>query len=468
MEPVTLELSRHITRYDFADLPANVVDAAQRHITDCLGVMLAGSASEPGQIAAQLVADLDEVGTATVVGTGGMASLPNAAWANGTAAHALDFDDTGFSHPTACILPPALAVGEHVGATGREFLTATIMGYEVFERIAAAGRQWEPDLRARGYHPTALYGCAAAAAVSGLLLDVDDTQMATAMGLALANAGGLSEQHGTWGKGVHAGNAARAGITAALLAKRGFWASTEILEARYGFFHAIFGDRQVKIAGITDGFGDDWAIVTPGLNIKPYPACGRALRAIDAALKLHHDLQLDAEDIARIEIEAFPDYVHTLLYRAPTRGFHGKFSLDYCVASGLLDGDVTLDSFSDEAASRPALRRLLNVTEIIVHEDWSPDRRRDNPVTVQLRDGTRATEKVDKPRGSVGNPFTLTELEDKFGSCAEYAGFTSDDADRVLAAVRGLRDLTSVRDVMSMVRTGTGERLVGRSATVTG
>lgn len=445
---ITRELGSFLAAIEFDDLSERAVHSIARHALDCLGVALAGAASEPGLMAADTVHVMDSTPHATVLASGDRASVAGAAWANGIAAHALDFDDTGFSHPTACILPAVLAVGEHRDDDGRMFVAAMMAGYEAFERIAAAGRHLEPELRARGLHPTALYGCAAAAAGVARLLECDGEQTATALGLALTSANGFNAQVGTWGKGVHAGHAAQTGVMAAHLAARGYWSSTDILEAEYGFFNAVFGHGRVDLSGILAHAGTKWAIEDPGLNIKPYPACGRALRAIDAALRIRATSIDDPDDIVGIVIETHPDYIHTLPYRAPLRGFHGKFSLDYCVATGLLDGRVDLDAFTDASATRPELRRLLECTEVRVQRDWGPERRRENPVRVHLADGTSFTETVNVARGSVGDPLTDEELAEKFADCARRAG-----RPRAQRAVPLLLALDTVPSIASLVRT---------------
>lgn len=447
MSGITLELGGFLSSITLSDLSERVRHLVGRHFLDCLGVAVAGGASEPGILAARTVHELDETPHATVLSTGRRASVDGSAWANGVAAHALDFDDTGFSHPTACILPAVLAVGEHRDADGGALVTAMVAGYEAFERIASTSRAHEPGMRARGFHPTALYGCAAAAAGAARLMGLDAERTATAIGLALTNAGGLNAQVGTWGKGVHAGNAARAGVMAAHLASHGYWSSTDILEAEYGFFNAYFGRESVDPSRALSDRGTRWAIEDPGLNIKPYPACGRTLRAIDAALRLRDLHGIEPARIRRVVVDTFPDYIHTLPYCAPTFGFHGKFSLDFCVAVSLLDGHVDLDSFSDESANRPSLRRLIESIEVNVRDDWGPERRRENPVTVILDDGATFSAAVNKPRGSVANPLTDAELADKFRYCLGVAGVHDVDA-----ALTTLQDLPSVENVGELVR----------------
>ena len=301
-------------------------------------------------------------------------SAVSAAWANGALAHLLDFDDTGFSHPTACILPAALAMAEGTGATGGDLVAAVCVGLEVFERLSSSGRQHEPELRRRGFHPTSLYGCSAAAAAAGNIVGLNPTQMAVAIGLAAANAGGLTQHFGTWGKGIHAGNAARAGVTSVLLAQKDYVADLEGIEGEYGFFSAFHGAGNYDLGKVADGLGTHWSIVDPGLTVKNYPCCGGNLRALDAAQALlrEHDIKFD--DVARLEVDVHPDLLHVVRFHKPTQGFRGKFSIDYVLAAMLLDGRVDMDSFTDEYCNAPRMRASLEKVRVNAHPEW-PERR---------------------------------------------------------------------------------------------
>lgn len=464
MSGVTRELAELVCAVDAEDLPPATTQRARLHVLDTIGVALAGRASEPGRIISRVVASFGGSGPARLIGGGPGLSLPMAAWANGAFAHVLDFDDTGFAHPTATVLPAMLAVGERVGSSGRDVLAGLVIGSEVCHGLAATCGPYESLLRSRGYQPSALYTCAGATVAVGTLLRLDVTQMATAIGIALADAGGLSEQFGTWSKGLHAGNAARSGVVAALLAADGYWGTTEILEGRYGFFQQLFGDEPVDVGPLVDGFGAPWAIIEPGVNLKPYPACGRAMRGIEAGLRLHDRLPTHPEDIERVGIDVHPDYRHLLPYRAPTIGFQGKFSLDYCVASALLDGKVGLDSFTDRAAQREPFRRLLDRTTVTAHADWRAERVRETIVVVELKDGTTHTEQVNVARGEAANRMSEVEIERKFAHCAMAAGLDEAAIARALHELARLPELSSlspVVDALDMTPRDSGVTHVG-------
>src|ERR1035437_3201308 len=336
----TAILSEFASRTRLADISAEAIAATKRHILDCTGVALAACVEPPGRIVLDITREQGGNPTASVVGSNLRTSVVTAAWANGALAHLLDFDATGFSHPTACILPAVLAMAEETSASGAAAVAAVCIGLEVFERMSSSGRQHEHVFRHRGFHPTSLYGCSAAAAGAGSIVGLNPKRMGVALGLAAANAGGLTQHFGTWGKGIHAGNAARAGVTSVLLAKKDFFADPEGLEGEYGFFSAFHGAGNYNLGKVADGLGTHWSIVDPGLTVKRYPCCGGNLRALDAARGLLAEHGIKFDDVAKLEVDVHPDLLNTVRFHKPTEGFRGKFSIDYVLAAMLLDGRV--------------------------------------------------------------------------------------------------------------------------------
>ncbi|MBI2223666.1 MAG: MmgE/PrpD family protein, partial [Betaproteobacteria bacterium] len=410
---------------------------------------LAATVEPAGRIVLDITREQGGAPQARVLGSSFRTSAVSAAWANGALAHLLDFDDTGFSHPTACILPAALAMAEEAGATGGDLVAAVCIGLEVFERMSSSGRQHEPELRRRGFHPTSLYWCSAAAAAAGSIVRLNPKQMAVAIGLAAANAGGLTQHFGTWGKGIHAGNAARAGVTSVLLAKKDYFADPEGIEGDHGFFSAFHGAGNYDLGKVADGLGTHWSIVNPGLTIKRYPCCGGNLRALDAAqgLLLEHGIRFD--DVARLEVDVHPDLLCTVRFHKPTQGFRGKFSIDYVLAAMLLDGRVDLDSFTDEYCNAPRMRAALEKVRINAHAEWPDDResRRNSPVTIAMKDGRTFTKSVDKVRGSAENPLTREEVIDKYRGCASRV-LTGERLERSIGALENLEKIAAAKELI--------------------
>lgn len=450
----TAVLSEFASETRIADISAEAVAATKRHILDCAGVALAATVEPAGRIVLDITREQGGAPQARVIGSGLCTSAVSAAWANGALAHLLDFDDTGFSHPTACILPAALAMAEEAGATGGDLVAAVCVGLEVFERMSSSGRQHEPELRRRGFHPTSLYGCSAAAAAAGSIVRLSPKQMAVAVGLAAANAGGLTQHFGTWGKGIHAGNAARAGVTSVLLAKKDYFADPAGLEGDYGFFSAFHGAGNYDLGKVADGLGTHWSIVDPGLTVKRYPCCGGNLRALDAAqgLLLEHGIKFD--DVVKLEVDVHPDLLCTVRFHKPTQGFRGKFSIDYVLAAMLLDGRVDLDSFADVYCNAPRMRAALEKVQINAHAEWPDDAesRHMSPVTIAMKDGRKFTETVDKVRGSPENPMTRDELLDKYRGCASRV-LKGERLERSIVALENLEKLAAAKDLIDALTT---------------
>ncbi len=450
----TTVLSEFASNTRIAGISAEAIAATKRHILDCAGVGLAATVEPAGRIILEVTREQGGAPQARVFGSELRTSAVSAAWANGCLAHLLDFDDTGFSHPTACILPAALALAEEANASGADVVAAVCVGLEVFERLSLSGRQHEPELRRRGFHPTSLYGCSAAAAAAGSIVRLNPGQMAVAIGLAAANAGGLTQHFGTWGKGIHAGNAARAGVTSVLLAKKDYFADPDGIDGDYGFFAAFHGTGNYNLGKVADGLGTHWSIVDPGLTVKRYPCCGGNLRALDAARGLLEEHGIQFDDVARLEVDVHPDLLNTVRFHLPTQGFRGKFSLDYVLAAMLLDGRVDLDSFSDTYCNAPRMRTALGKVQINTHAEWGDDAasRRRAPVTIMLKDGRTFTQQVDQVRGSPGNPLTRDELLAKYRGCASRV-LKGERLEQSIAALEHLETLATARELIDTLTT---------------
>lgn len=448
----TAALSTFASKTRSTDISAEAIAATKRHILDCMGVALAAAVEPAGRIVIDLTRELGGTPQSRVIGTSLRTNAVSAAWANGALAHLLDFDDTGFSHPTACILPAALAMVEAVEATGAELVAAVCVGLEIFERLSLSGRQHEPVLRRRGFHPTSLYGCAAAAAAAGNIVKLNPQQMGVAIGLALANAGGLTQHLGTWGKGIHAGNAARAGVTSVLLAQKDYFGDPEVIEGDYGFFSAFHGKGNYTFDKVAPGLGTHWSIVDPGLTIKRYPCCGANLRALDAAEALLAEHGIAFDDVTKLEVDVHADLLCTVRFHKPTLGFQGKFSIDYVLAAMLLDGRVDLDSFTDEYCSSARMRASLDKVQVNAHPEWAHDResRRNSPVTITMKDGRRLAKSVSKVHGSPGNPLTRDELVAKYRVCASRV-LQGQRLEKSIAVLENLDQLPAARELIDAV-----------------
>src|SRR5438876_2337776 len=254
----TSAIAEFVTKSRWEDCPAEAVDAARRAILDCLGVMLAGSTEPAARIICEVARAEGGAPLATVVGARLRTGAVWAALANGTAAHALDFDDTNFTlmgHPTAPVLSAALAAGELALTDGRALVHAFLLGFEVETTLAEV---LNPAHYEKGFHATGTLGAIGAAAAASRLLGLDGAQTRTALAIAATQASGLKENFGTMTKPFHAGHAARSGVLSGLLAREGFTASEQALEGPQGYFAVLSAGKRDE--QVLESLGAPWKI----------------------------------------------------------------------------------------------------------------------------------------------------------------------------------------------------------------
>jgi 2-methylcitrate dehydratase PrpD len=444
---VTSMLAEFIGKHRFEDCPTAAVDAARRAIVDCLGVMLAGSV-EPAARIVQTVAKAEGgAPLATIVGTGFRTGGVWAALANGTAAHALDFDDTNFAmlgHPSAPVLAAALAAGELALADGRDLVQAFLLGFEVETTVAEA---INPAHYEHGWHSTCTLGTLGAAAAASRLLGLDVGQTATALAVAASQSSGLKENFGTMTKPFHAGHAARSGLLAALLAREGWTASEQALEGPQGFLHVFSAGRR-ELAAI-ETLGEPWKILTTGVAVKPYPSCACTHSIIDGALELRQTHALRPEQIASVTIGVNRAVPGILIHSNPTSGLAAKFSGEFCAAAALVEGRVGMATFSDERVGDPEIRRLMArvAMEVDPAIPGELERHMWTRVTVRLTDG-RALSIGPRPvPGHPGHPLPPAALQEKFTECAGLVL----PPDRVGALAAMLEQLEACPDLRSLM-----------------
>ncbi len=311
------------------------MDAARRAILDCLGVMLAGSIDPPARIVQRVAEAEGGAPLATVVGTGRRTGAVWAALANGTAAHALDFDDTNFAmmgHPSAPVLAAALAAGELALADGRALVHAFLLGFEVETTLAEV---LNPAHYHHGWHATCTLGTIGAAAAAARLLGLDAGQTRMALAVAASQSSGLKENFGTMTKPFHAGHAARSGVLSALLAREGWTASEQALEGPQGFL-AVLGAGSLRPERLAT-LGDPWKILTTGVAVKPYPSCACTHSIIDGARELRQRHHLRPDDIVEVTVGVNVSVPNILIHANPRTGLEAKFSGEFAAAAALVE-----------------------------------------------------------------------------------------------------------------------------------
>jgi 2-methylcitrate dehydratase len=385
---------------------------------------------------------------------GGQSSVEWATFVNGLLIRYLDFNDTYLSkepaHPSDN-LAPVLAVGESVGATGKDILTAAVLAYEIQCRLCDAS-----SLRAQGVdHVT--YGAISSAIAAGKLMGMDAVRLAHAIGLAgvcnVALRQTRSGELSMW-KGCAFANAARNGVFAATLAAAGMTGPAPIFEGDLGFMKLV--TREVfGVAPMGAEYDADAPFKITDTYIKFWPAEYHSQSAIDAALKLRKQIG-DVSKVAAVDIYTF-EASYNIIGKyaeawAPKTRETADHSLPYCTAAALLDGDVTLRTFDEERFTAPDVLNLL--TKVKVHLDGALTLRYPrgipNRIVVTLTDGRQFTTEVEFPRGHAGNPMTDAEVETKFRSLVEPR-YGKDRADAVLEKCWGFDAVTDAPEVVRLL-----------------
>jgi 2-methylcitrate dehydratase PrpD len=430
--------------------PAEARARAAAAVLDTVGVTLAG-ASEPASRIVREVVAAEGGATCTVFGTAARASASGAALANGTAAHALDYDDMCFvslAHPSAPLVPAVLAAAELDGAAGRALLDAYVVGFEIEARI---GSLMNPRHYQRGWHCTSTIGTIGAAAAVSRLLGLDATAAGPALAIAASEASGLKENFGTMVKPLHAGLAARNGVLAALLARGGMTASTLALDGPQGLLHAMDSEGAALTDAIAD-LGVRWEIVETGITVKLYPSCAGTHPSLDAILDLRRRERFTADDVERIDVDVDSIVPTILIYDRPSTGLEGKFSLPFCAAAAVVFGRVGIDTFDAAGLRDPRVTSLI--PRISMRVDPSLDGT-GPPLTqarvhIRLRGDRVLTQHANGARGYPEQPASDEELDAKFLGCARRA-MPDPAAERALGLLRTIEELEDVRALTAVL-----------------
>lgn len=459
-EDITARLSTFVAHTRLSDVPADALSAAKHSLLDGFGLGVAGARSRVGEIARTEVLSYGcSVTESSVLGTSLRLPSRFAAFLNGLAIHADDFDDTQLAtlpdrvyglltHPTAPVLPAVLALGERLDSSGADLLLSYLVGVETETKIAEA---IDPRHYDAGFHSTGTAGAigAGAGAARMLSLDVDDT--AAALGVAASSAGGLRENFGTMTKPFHAGRAAESGVLAAALVAAGFTATHSVLEARRGYFSAAGGGYD---AGTMDRLGAPWTFSAPGVSIKPYPSGSLTHPAMTVLAGLIRDRNITAEDVDHVVVGTNHHMPNALIHHRPTDHLAAKFSMEFCLAILLLEGRAGLTEFTDDVVRRPDVQAMLERVHFQV--DPEADQAGYNNMTsiigVHLRDGGLIEGRSDFAKGSPSNPMTDHELLEKFLGCLEVGGVDTSAGEKAAALILDIENQPGLEEIVALLR----------------
>lgn len=461
---LTRTIAQFVHRTRLADIPAEVQTLAKSYVLDGLGVALAGSTEESVKIALGHYGAQGAKGQASVVGHAVRLPAETAAFVNGMAAHAQDYDDTQLSttkdavyglltHPTTPVLNAAWAAAELAGKGGRDLLEAYILGVEIECRLSDA---MSPKHYQNGFHSTGTVGHLGAAMAAGKLLGCTEDELVHALGLAASMAAGLRENFGTMTKPFHAGRAAGNGLLAVLFTKRGFTSTGVVLEARRGFFHAFGQGNPYEASKVNGRLGRPYFFVEPGIAIKPYPSGSLSHPAQDVILDLvaRHDIKPD--QVEKIDVGTNSNIPNALIYPMPTTELEGKFSIPFCMAIAVVERKAGLAQFTNEKVRKPAVVEIMKRTTLYVDPEMERlgfDLAR-SVVKVRLKDGRVIEGRADRAHGTPPELLSFDRLAEKFRDCARLA-VTSEQTE---TAIEGVRHIEKVGKVAAFLGALAGRR----------
>lgn len=454
---LTRDVANFIEGVRSGDLSPEVVEAAKKAFLDCLGVAIAGALAPAGKIIRDFVKESDAKPVSTVIGGGFRTSPDLAALANGTMAHALDYDDGGALpipfHPSVPVLPVVLSLGEQQKSHGNDVLLAYIVGMEVETKIAAI----VPTSHfTHGWHPTATIGTLGATAAAAKLLKLNAVESEVALGIAASLAGGIRLNFGTMTKPLHAGNASRNGIVAAFLAKKRFSSAPNALEAHGGFLD-VFTEKW-RDSQKTKGFkvGEPFHFAYPGVAMKKYPSCRGTHASIGALSEILKKQRPVPQEIDYVDctLSSLSEGDNNLSRPHARTSEEGKFSIEHCLSVLLLDGEIGLSQFSLERILDPVVDEMRQKIQVRSCIDLLPENeRRSNlaaRITVRLRNGEEFSHFFCQSKEDMGVPWSWEDITKKFKQCASLA-LPAKKVGELTSLVRNIEKLESISKVVELV-----------------
>lgn len=446
---VTARIARFVVDTRYERIPSRALQTAKTAVLDCLGVALAGSKEASAKICAQIARHEAAREEATVFGQGFKSSALHAAFANGTAAHALDYDHsfTLMGQPTAPIIPAVFSLGESLGVSGRALLEAYVAGFEVTAKLVFSLRDSTQD----GWHAPGTLGSFGASIACAKLLRLNSSEVEMALGITASMASGVVCNFGTMTKPLHVGLGARNGILAAKLAQSGYTANAKGIEAGLGFYD-VFHHLSPSNNGPVEELGESYALVSDGIRIKPYPCGGLTHQAIDAVLGFRAKHGVTPETVESIDVDVTRHTYNRIAFRIPQTGIQGKFCMGYLLARAIIDGKVSLDVFTDSAVRDQNVLRLAERIQIRLDNNLKASNEGSRPcrVTVRLKNGQTYSREVQHAKGSPEVPMTPDELKAKFTECARQT-ISDSSTQHILEYVERLETLEDIGPLCQML-----------------
>lgn len=453
MTNITRDLGAFAASLKYEQIPHEALEVIHTGFADCVGVMLAGRDEPPTRILTEVLAP--PAGPSTLVFGARTASATDAAWINGVAAHALDFDDVALKgHPSTVLVPAILAEAQALGASGRDMMVAYAVGYEVWAELA---RRDPEHYHTKGWHPTGILGAIGAAAACASLNKLDAEQCAMAISLGASQSAGIMANFGTMTKPFHAGRSAQSGVLAARLAKAGFTSSLDALEHPQGFLSAVSPGVRFDVTSPVEA-GKIWKLGISKLSVKKYPLCFCTHRALDGMLDLVAEQSLEPEEIESINARTSYRNTKVLRNHNPQTGLEAKFSMEFAMASCVVAERAGLNELVDDFVQRKDIQDLMKKVTVEADETEHPSLPGYSPfdqVTITFKNGkVIQSREVVAVRGGPDLPLSREHLWSKFEDCATV-GKVDFSARSLFDALMSLENVAKVSDLPGL---GSGKK----------
>ena len=452
MVNATRTLARYVAESRFENLPPHVVAHAKLVIRDSIGCLLGGSTLTAGKTLANTMSTMAADGPSTAVGVSRNITAPLASYINSQLTNLLDFDDTledkALGHPGATTIPAALALGEQIHSSGKEFLLAVVTAYDVYTRVAAASKP--TPARTKQVRGLATWQVLSAATAAARILHLDGEATARTLGLAVLHApvpatGKFYEERPTWALKNNFGWTTLGGVLAALFARDGLPANHEMLDGQTGFW-VMAGSDQCAFSLMTQSLGSEYSILDT--SFKPYSSCRHTHSTLDALGSVIQATNLRADDVRAVyaygdsKIKVFEDY-------RPRTFIDAEFSLPYIAAMLLLREPTGYGWFDGERWNDPSVQRLADRIHLEIDPEIEAQRGKGGVgarVSVEFSNGRVEQAGVVYGRGHPENPLPTEELEAKFLALAERA-IGHSRAKELNILLSQLEELTDISDV---------------------
>jgi 2-methylcitrate dehydratase PrpD len=441
---LTADMGRFLARLRFETLPADAIKTVRMGFTDCIAVMVAGWQEPVTRITAHGLGVMHDGANTPISAL--QAPAPERALIYGVASHAIDYDDTGLAgHPSAILVPTILSEAAETGASGRAMIAAYVGGYELWAEMTRR----DPDQHHRkGWHPTAMFGTIAAAGAASVLRGHDAAMATRTIGVAASLAGGIVGNFGSMTKPYQVGRAAQSGLLAARLAEAGLTSTDTAIEDDLGFLRAVSPKGAVDTKS-PSAFGEDWAILKNGVNIKLYPVCYAIHRALDAVIDMRARTPIKADEVEAIDLEIGETQAEILRVHRPTNGLDAKISGEFAMASAIVAGACGQSELTDLFVNRRDVQDLIGKVRIRTtpeKDDHEPAHSPFDRVTLTMRGGgTLTTEAVTRPRGHFQRGVETEKLWGKFEDCTKPT-LGERGARALFDTIQGLERISSVAD----------------------